>query len=65
MPPEPCCCNQKMILRETGCIFLTDPPQHGQEWWCGGCGRREWAPNRMEIAAEEVDRQRWEEANHN
>lgn len=41
---KPCECGKLMILRGTGHILTSYPPQYPQVWYCGGCDRTEKGP---------------------
>ena len=60
---KPCECGKNMILRGTGRVLTTYPPQYPMDWFCAGCGARTVGPVIRGKTDEEVAIEDWERAN--
>lgn len=58
-----CVCGKRMIQRYTGMAKMSDPPQYEWDWWCGGCGWGERGGTVRGISLDEVNFQKWKDAN--
>lgn len=63
METKDCECGKKMILVGTGIVLTSIPLQYPQEWWCGGCKRKEDGTTIIEKTFEQIIMDRWEQAN--
>lgn len=55
-------CGKKMVMKMSGVVYTSNPPQEDFVWWCG-CGHTEAGGRYVYPDAHAMLRDQWEKAN--